>query len=194
MPSPSSHAPERAPGRQPESLPFAVVDDLFHRLSLVYGHNFLGRFSGIDLGAVKEEWRHQLAGITGDEIDFALSNLPEKPPESAIAFRKLARSMPDERRVFRALPAPKKAPGVPAAHKAVLEQLRPREDEEPIQVRAARNTIAELTARTYLSDVHKGVLKCAHKVIERHERQLVEEARRQQQQQHPEAAHAAAQH
>lgn len=77
------------------SLPLPWVDRVFDKLTLVYGQAFLGRWRDIDLGAVKSDWCHELAGLESSpgRIAHALAHLPDKPP-TVIEFRTLCRSAP----------------------------------------------------------------------------------------------------
>ena len=65
------------------SLPSPWVDRIFDKLTLTYGQAFLRRWQDIDMGAVKSDWAHELAGFAQHPraIAWALDNLyPEKPP------------------------------------------------------------------------------------------------------------------
>lgn len=78
------------------SLPAAWVDRIFEKLTLVYGRDFLGRWEGTDLNAVKSDWGHELSGYERfpEDIAWALQHLPERAP-SVIEFRKIARLAPE---------------------------------------------------------------------------------------------------
>jgi hypothetical protein len=88
------------------SLPTPWVDRIFHKLTLAYGRDFVGRWEGIDLNDVKTDWAHELSGFMQcpDAISYALANLPHKAP-SVIEFRALARKAPLPE--FKQLEAPK---------------------------------------------------------------------------------------
>lgn len=88
------------------SLPTPWVDRIFHKLTLAYGRDFVGRWEGIDLNDVKTDWAHELSGFMQcpDAISYALANLPPKAP-SVIEFRALARKAPLPE--FKQLEAPK---------------------------------------------------------------------------------------
>lgn len=77
------------------SLPAAWIDRIFDKLSLTYGRDFMGRYEGLDINAVKSDWGHELAGFFThpSAIAHALSNLPERPP-CVVEFRKIARTAP----------------------------------------------------------------------------------------------------
>jgi hypothetical protein len=71
------------------------VEVIFTKLSLAYGRDFLGRWEGLDLDAVKADWAHELAGFAGhrDAIAHALAHLPPKPP-TVLEFRAICRMAP----------------------------------------------------------------------------------------------------
>lgn len=77
------------------SLPEAWVEKVFTKLSLVYGHQFLSRWDGLDLAHVKADWAHELAAYqqAPQAIAFALENLPQKPP-TVLEFRALCQRAP----------------------------------------------------------------------------------------------------
>lgn len=80
------------------SLPSPWVDRIFDKLTLTYGQAFLRRWQDIDMGAVKSDWAHELAGFAQHPraIAWALDNLnPEKPP-TVLEFRAMARKAPAE--------------------------------------------------------------------------------------------------
>lgn len=77
------------------SLPLAAVDRLFDRLIATYGRDFLSRYEGVDIGAVKTSWAHELAGFSDrlGLVAWALENLPDRAP-NVIEFRALCRRAP----------------------------------------------------------------------------------------------------
>lgn len=77
------------------SLPLQAVDRLFDRLTATYGRDFLTRYEGLDVNAVKAVWGHELSGFSSNlhAIAWALENLPAKAP-NAIEFRFLCRLAP----------------------------------------------------------------------------------------------------
>lgn len=79
------------------SLPDAWVEQIFSKLTLVYGHAFLSRWDGLDINAVKADWGKELAGFQQSprSINYALANLPERAP-TVLEFRALARRAPPE--------------------------------------------------------------------------------------------------
>ena len=74
------------------SLPLPWVDKIFHKLTLVYGRDFVGRWEGLELADVKTDWAHELAGFENfaDGIAFALQNLPSGKPPTVLEFRAMA--------------------------------------------------------------------------------------------------------
>lgn len=100
------------------SLPTKWVDAIFTKLGLAYGRDFLGRWEGLPISAVKTDWSECLKGFVDhpESIAFALSNLPDSRPPTAQEFRALCRQAPLYAK--QALPAPK------ADDSLVTEQLR----------------------------------------------------------------------
>lgn len=82
------------------------VDRIFTKLTLVYGRDFLNRWSDIDINAVKADWAHELDGFERhpEAIAHALKCLPPGKPPTVLEFRELARRCPLPE--FKALPAP----------------------------------------------------------------------------------------
>lgn len=80
------------------SLPTAWVDRVFDKLTLVYGQQFLRRWSDLDLNAVKSDWAHELSGFEHHPkaIAWALQNLPMDKPPTVLDFKFLARRAPPE--------------------------------------------------------------------------------------------------
>lgn len=87
-------------------LPQPWVDRLFEKLTVVYGRQFLDRWSGLDLDAVKADWAHELEGFAQhpEMIAYALANLPPDRPPTVLQFRDIARKMPPPK--VKQLPAP----------------------------------------------------------------------------------------
>jgi hypothetical protein len=89
-----------------DKLPGDWVDQIFRKLSIRYGRQFMARWDGINEADVKSDWADVLGGFLRrpDAIAFALDNLPTDHPPTATQFRDLCNAMPAEREVFRALP------------------------------------------------------------------------------------------
>ena len=88
------------------SLPAAWVEKIFEKLTVTYGHQFLGRWSGLDLEAVKADWAHELARFQQNPkaLAYALENLPAGDPPTVLEFRAICNRRPDD--PGPALPAP----------------------------------------------------------------------------------------
>lgn len=101
-----------------------LIEVIFTKLTLVYGRDFLGRWEGLDLAAVKADWGHELAGLKPESIAFALKHLPSAKPPTVFEFREIARKSPLP--TFKALPTPQQSPESQARVRAMLESLRKR--------------------------------------------------------------------
>lgn len=104
------------------SLPLQAIERLFSRLSATYGKEFAGKFEGVDPGAVKASWAHELSGFANklECVAWALENLPERAP-NAIQFRNLCNASPVTEKPR--LEAPKANPERVAAELAKLGPL-----------------------------------------------------------------------
>jgi hypothetical protein len=104
-------------------LPAPWVDRLFDRLTMVYGHAFLARWSGMDLAAVKASWAHELGGFATrpKALADALEALPVEPPKNVVEFRNLVRDAA-RRLDDLALPPPDPTPD-PAKVAMVVEAM-----------------------------------------------------------------------
>jgi hypothetical protein len=100
----------------------SVVDLIFTKCSLVYGRDFLSRWEGIDLDAVKADWVHELGGLLDkpQAIRHALMHLPARAP-NVVEFAKLCISMQD---AYTALPPPKANEEIVAHVKERLAEIR----------------------------------------------------------------------
>lgn len=88
----SSISTELRPGRQgPAKQSYALVNDIFGRMLLRYGSQWLSRWDGMPLEHVKEDWRGQLAGLTREQIEHGLAHLPEGRTPDAGMFRSICR-------------------------------------------------------------------------------------------------------
>lgn len=95
----------------------SVVDLIFTKCSLVYGRDFLSRWEGIDLDAVKADWVHELGGLLDkpQAIRHALMHLPARAP-NVVEFSRLCLSLQDN---TTSLPPPK-------ANEEVVERMMSR--------------------------------------------------------------------
>ena len=100
------------------SLPLPWVDKIFHKLTLVYGRDFIGRWEGLELADVKTDWAHELSGFENfpEGIAFALEHLPAGRPPTVLEFRAMAFKAPKP--AYKHLEAPKADPS------RVAEELR----------------------------------------------------------------------
>lgn len=129
------------------SLPLPWVDQIFLKLALVYGRDFIGRWEGLEIADVKADWSHELAGLENwrEAIAHALATLPPGKPPTVLEFRELARKAPQRAR--EALPGP------------------------PVNQKRANAELAkarELTGGRRLSSGNGGNKAWARRVIERH--------------------------
>ncbi len=104
------------------SLPSQTIDDLFDRLAATYGRQWFLLWDGVEAGAVKALWGHELAAFAGKRercITWALENLPTRCP-NAIEFKQLCRQAPSPDAPM--LPLPK---ANPERMRAEFEKLAP---------------------------------------------------------------------
>ena len=66
-----------------------LIDVIFKKCTLRYGRDFTGRWEGLDIADVKDDWAHELKGILPESVAYALQNLPDKPPTVG-DFRRVA--------------------------------------------------------------------------------------------------------
>lgn len=114
------------------SLPLKAVERLFDRLVASYGRDFWVRYEGLEHGAVKAVWAHELAGFAGNlkALAWGLESLPERPP-NVFEFRKVCRAAPqvesaDEKRLrLEFQPASRERVAAELAKLGPLLQARP---------------------------------------------------------------------
>lgn len=137
------------------SLPDAWVDRIFERLTLTYGRQFLSRWEGLDLLAVKADWAQHLSGFqqNPDAIRYGLDHLPADQPPTVVQFAAVCRRYAPA--AAPQLPAPKPTPERLAQHLAALGTARP--NRAAIEVR-----VGTAWARA-LHEVHEGRLQLSHK-------------------------------
>lgn len=87
-------------------LPSSWVDALFSKLGIRYGADWLRKWEGFDIAAVKADWAAELGGFADKPaaLKHALGNLPADRPPSVAQFRALCLQAPIA--VLPALPAP----------------------------------------------------------------------------------------
>lgn len=111
-------------------MPASWIDRIFDKLTMVYGHQFIGRWSGLDLVKVKADWAHELDGLEArpKAIAYALQHLDPDQPPTVLQFREICRRAPEPKPP--ALPAPEvnQAAAAAAIERAVMQATKPRSD------------------------------------------------------------------
>lgn len=105
------------------SLPIEWIEDIFAKLALTYGRDFVAQYEGLDLDLVKANWAHELGGFEShpQALALALQNLPSDRPPNVLQFRALCRRMPLP--PAPALPEPEPDPAIKAAGLAAIAQF-----------------------------------------------------------------------
>ena len=82
-----------------------IIDAIFGRMAIRYGAEWMRKWEGVDIAAVKADWSQELRGFASnlEPLRYALKNLPIKCPTVA-EFRNVANSCPPPE--FKLLPAP----------------------------------------------------------------------------------------
>jgi hypothetical protein len=151
-------------------LPSATFEWVWNSIGVRYGHFFAGKWDGFELSIVKEDWRLKLGDLTDRQLQFGLDNLPiGRPPADCGEFRELCLRAPAPVSDTPRLPPKRGKVEIPPEVRSEFERLRPQEDEEPLKVRGARNTIATLEARKVLGDVQREALAAARRVVKRYD-------------------------
>jgi hypothetical protein len=70
-----------------------AIDALWNKMLVVYGSDWDRKFSGMPLDEVKGAWADELRGFTLEQIKYALTVLPERPP-NLIQFKELCQKAP----------------------------------------------------------------------------------------------------
>lgn len=111
-------------------MPASWIDRIFDKLTMVYGHQFIGRWSGLDLTKVKADWTHELDGMEAHPkaISYALQHLDPDQPPTVLQFRELCRRAPAPK--LPELPAPEvnQAAAQAAIGRAVAMATQPKFD------------------------------------------------------------------
>lgn len=92
------------------ALPSSWVERIFARMLVRYGADWLRKWDGIDLEAVKADWADQLDGMRAEALAYALDHLPPDRPPTVSQFREIAHRVP--RPMPTMLPAPSATPEV----------------------------------------------------------------------------------
>ena len=110
-------------------MPDSWIDKIFDKLTMVYGHQFIGRWSGLDLSKVKADWAHELDGMEAHPkaISYALQQLDPSSPPTVLQFREMCRRAPDEKPLTLDAPKPDQAV-VNAALQKAKEAVKPQHD------------------------------------------------------------------
>jgi hypothetical protein len=136
------------------------VDRIFGRLAIRYGAAFVRQWPDLDIDAVKADWADVLDGMPGEAIGYALSYLPDTPP-NASQFKALCNRRPDKAPPM--LPAPK---ADPERVRMLLEGIKRGQDGERSM---AEGVVKELRARIAdgqkLTASQRYVLECCEKHV-----------------------------
>lgn len=111
-------------------LPMRWVDKIFHRLTMRYGRDFLGRWEGVPIAEVKDDWAEFLACFAerGEAIRYGLDNLPDSRPPTVQEFSAVCLRCPAA--VPLALPEP---PADPVRVAQEMSKLRSTTAHQPLQ-------------------------------------------------------------
>lgn len=121
-----------------------IIDAIFGRMAVRYGAEWLRKWEGVDMAAVKADWKHELKGFSSnlEPLRYALKHLPVKCPTVA-EFRSVANSCPPPE--FKQLPAPHAKPELAKqVVGAVKQKLSGLPVKDPKQW--ARNIMAQVEA------------------------------------------------
>lgn len=92
---------------QQEPMTFdAIIDAIFGKLTIRYGSEWTRKWEGVDIAAVKADWKQELVGFSKnlEPLRHALKHLPVKCP-NVEEFRNIANSCPPPE--FKLLEAPR---------------------------------------------------------------------------------------
>jgi hypothetical protein len=70
-----------------------IIDAIWNKMLVVYGHEWTRKFDGMPLDEVKGAWADDLRGFTVEQIKYGLSMLGERPP-NLIQFKDLCKKAP----------------------------------------------------------------------------------------------------
>lgn len=68
-----------------------IIDEVFTRLTLIYGTRFTCHWPESAVPAAKLAWLNELRDLSNESITYGLDNLPPGNPPMAIEFRDLCR-------------------------------------------------------------------------------------------------------
>lgn len=89
-----------------EKLPTPWVEKIFKKLTICYGRDFAGRWEGLEINDVIDDWAEELSGFKNwpEAISWALQNLPAGKPPTVLEFRAICFKAPKPDR--KTLPEP----------------------------------------------------------------------------------------
>lgn len=135
------------------SLPDSWVDRIFTRLTMVFGRDFLSRYEGLEVAAVKAEWAEDLAGFqqSPNAIRYALENIPSDKPPTSLQFRDLCRRAPQY--MPKALPLPDLDPAIAQTVRATFRPILGQGDRSWIAKLRGRIASRELRPTKFVRDM-----------------------------------------
>ena len=88
-------------------LPASWVEQIFRKLTVVYGRDFLSRYEGVSMPDVMADWGYELGGFqaNSDAIKHALEHLPPNKAPTVLEFRDICKQAPVKTQI--GLPPPK---------------------------------------------------------------------------------------
>lgn len=95
-----------------------TVEQIFARMLVRYGVQWLRMWDGVPMEAVAADWANELDGLSGDSIRYGLDHLPLEWPPNSAQFKALCLNTHRERQ----LPPPKADPKVVAECLAGLKK------------------------------------------------------------------------
>ncbi len=102
--------------------PMQLINEIFGKLTVTYGRDFLGRWEGLDLDLVKADWAEELSGLSTASMLHGLSVIDPAKPPTVLMFRNLCLQAPPPE--LKALPRPEASPERVAEVQAKLAQVK----------------------------------------------------------------------
>lgn len=126
-----------------------IVQEIFRKLYMRYGADWSGKWQGLDVDDMAQEWAQGLGDLAEHEVAHALEHLPDYPP-----------NMPTFRRIAKEAPRPDRfaAPQVAQERKTYAQLAR---------VAAYMAHIAEVQGDDEAADAHR--VECAQLVEKAHD-------------------------
>jgi hypothetical protein len=154
---------------KPEPLPMQVVERIWEKLTLRYGHAFLSRWEGMKLLPVKVEWRYTLDGLSAEQIEWGLANLPAGRAPEVGEFKQICQRMPEQAGI--ALPPPTEPRKVPPKiAEAINHVLRRMDTNEPLRVTTARNYLRRWEGQPNLTPMRAANVAHYRRIVDDFER------------------------